>query len=234
MEVLITRALEDGLEFQKDLSAKSILSHVLPLHHIEHLNVALEGEFQALILTSKQGASALKNYPHLSSLPVYCVGDETARVATESGFKNTHSAHGDVHDLVDLIVKECVKGMRFLYLSGEDVRHDLVQILRDQGFLCDQKVVYKIYDCIDLSPDEQALLHSKQITHIPLFSPKSAERLVRCMKAYRVDCASKICVCLSEDIATVAKDVKWHTIDVVLHPSRESMTEYFNGRSQNK
>ena len=230
MEVLITRALEDGLEFQQDLSAKGIIAHVLPLHHVEHLNVAIEGEFQALILTSKQGASALKNYPQLSSLPVYCVGDETARVAAENGFKNTHSAHGDVHDLLDLIVRECAHDIHFLYLSGEDVRHELSQILKDHGFLCDQKVVYKIHDRIDLSPDEQALLHSKQITHIPLFSPKSAERLVRCMKDYHVDCSSKICVCLSHDIATVAKDVKWHTIDVVLHPSRESMTEYFNGR----
>ncbi len=230
MEVLITRALDDGLEFQKDLSAKSIIAHVLPLHRIEHLNVSVEGEFQALILTSKQGASALKNYPQLSSLPVYCVGDETARVAAENGFKNTHSARGDVHDLVCLIGKECVQGTHILYLSGEDVRHDLSQILKDHGFQCDQKVVYKIHDRTALTPDEQALLHSQHITHIPLFSPKSAERLIRCMKVYDVDCSSKICVCLSNDIATVAKDVKWHTIDVVLHPSQESMTEYFNGR----
>jgi len=230
MEVLITRALEDGLEFQKGLRTQNITSHVLPLHRVEHLTVPIEGEFQGIILTSKQGASTLRNYPQLSSLPVYCVGDETARMAAENGFKNTHSAQGDVHDLLGLIVKECVQGMRFLYPSGEDIRHDLSQILKDHGFQCDQKVVYKIHDHTDLTPDEQALLHSKNITHIPLFSPKSAERLVRCVKAYRVDCASKICVCLSEDIAMVAKDVKWHTIDVVLHPSRESMTEYFNGR----
>ena len=80
---------------------------VLPVIATRPLAFGLDdfADARGLAVTSQAAIAALE--PVLSLLcdmPVYAVGDATAKAAREAGFKTVYSAAGKVGDLVDLIL----------------------------------------------------------------------------------------------------------------------------------
>jgi uroporphyrinogen-III synthase len=106
------------VERAKAIGLKAV---AMPLFAIEAVpwTVADAGDFDGLLLTSANAVrEAGKGLACLRALPVHAVGDATAAVAREAGFKITSVGHAGV----DALLGTVAPGMRLLHLCGEDRR----------------------------------------------------------------------------------------------------------------
>ena len=87
------------------LAARGIDSLIEPLLGIEPVPGAAVDPtgLQGLLVTSANGARAVARLLPDRSLPVWAVGDSSARAARALGFEHVESAGGDVETLADLV-----------------------------------------------------------------------------------------------------------------------------------
>ena len=79
---------------------ESLIEPVIDIHPLNDVQLPNLDKMQALLLTSANGVRAFaeRQAGALPDLPVFCVGDATARAARAAGFGNVESAGGDVDD----------------------------------------------------------------------------------------------------------------------------------------
>src|SRR5579884_771527 len=141
MRVAVTRPQADGERTARALRARGHDVLLAPLLRIESLPADVSGDWSAVAVTSANALSASGDrIARLKRLPIFTVGRRTAAAATE--FAEVHSADGDVHDLVRLIVAEH-RGGKLLYLAGEDRAADLVGALAQHGIAGEMRIVYR-------------------------------------------------------------------------------------------
>lgn len=94
---------------------------VMPLFAVEPLDWQARpaDQYDALLIASanvlRHGGAGLDQY---TSLPVYAVGAQTARMATDAGFTVVHAGTGGIHRLLPVVTAHGHR--RALRLSGED------------------------------------------------------------------------------------------------------------------
>jgi uroporphyrinogen-III synthase len=174
--VLLTRPAAQSASFAQSLQARvgGLRVVVSPLMATVFHTVTLPKEpLQGVILTSQTGAEAAGRLR--TQLPdlAYCVGDRTAHVAREAGFR-VQSAQGDAEALLALILRE--KPQALIHLRGREARGDLAQRLSAAGVFTQERVVYA-QEVQPLSAQAVALLSGHAPVIVPLFSPRSAEIL---------------------------------------------------------
>jgi uroporphyrinogen-III synthase len=148
---------------------------ISPLIKIVPRHVPLHSaDFGDVILTSANGARALADLCDVTGRTAYCVGDQTAEIATKLGM-HAVSAHGAAADLIELIKRSDPK-QPLLHARGQETRGDIAQILRSVGYEVLSEVLYAQEPC-DLSAEAKALLCAENIIAAPLFSPRSAQLL---------------------------------------------------------
>lgn len=129
---------------------------------------------RGLIFTSETGVEGFLRLPDAASLaqvPVWCVGDQTARVAREAGLA-ARSASGDAAALLAAIIAAGDKGP-LLHLCGQDTRGDLAARLTGAGISTTVATVYA-QQPQPLTPAALALLRGSTPVVVPLFSPRTA------------------------------------------------------------
>ena len=174
--VLITRPAAQSASFAQSLRAQvpEVRVVVSPLMAtVFHAVTLPEGPLQGVILTSQTGAAAAGRLR--AQLPdlAYCVGDRTAQVARQAGFR-VQSAQGDAEALLALILRE--KPQNLIHLRGREARGDLAQRLSAAGVSTQERVVYA-QEVQPLTDEAVAVLSGHAPVIIPLFSPRSAEIL---------------------------------------------------------
>ena len=105
LRVLLTRPRADSEELASILSRRGYDCIVEPLLSVDDTAAPapdLRG-VQAFLVTSANGARALAAATERRDLPVFAVGDATARAADEAGFRAIENAAGDVDALADLV-----------------------------------------------------------------------------------------------------------------------------------
>lgn len=146
---------------------------ISPLMRIVPQDVALQrADFGDVILSSANGARALADLCDVSGLMAYCVGDQTAEIATQLGMI-ARSAHGAAADLIDLIKRSDPK-QPLLHARGQETRGDIAQNLRAAGYTVRSEVLYAQEPCA-LSIEALNLLSAEKTIVAPLFSPRSAK-----------------------------------------------------------
>ncbi len=145
---------------------------ISPLLRIVPQDVALRrADFGDVILTSANGARALADLCDVTGLTAFCVGDQTAEIATQLGMV-AHSAHGAAADLIELIRRSEPK-QPLLHARGQETRGEIAQALQAHGYDVRSKVLYAQEPC-DLSAEARDLLSAENVIAAPLFSPRSA------------------------------------------------------------
>jgi uroporphyrinogen-III synthase len=155
---------------------------VAPLIHIEALEDAGigSGPWAAFLLTSVNAVRGLAKHTHrdeVRRVPVFTVGERTARAIRSHGFTDVVSADGNVIDLAKLIAARLKPPARLLYLTAEDRSGDLAGTLRAQGFIVDVAVVYRAVAAKTL-PSEAVAALTGGIDGVLHFSRRSAETYV--------------------------------------------------------
>lgn len=220
--VLLTRPAAQSASFAQSLQARveGLRVIVSPLMATVFHTVSLPKEpLQGVILTSQTGAEAAGRLR--TQLPdlAYCVGDRTAQVAREAGFR-VQSAQGDAEALLALILRE--KPQALIHLRGREARGDLAQRLSAAGVFTQERVVYA-QDTQPLSDEAVAVLSGKAPVLVPLFSPRSAEILGAAWQGLATH-APLVVVAISQAVAEAAAFCPTKPV-LAAHPDAPSMLD---------
>ncbi|URQ74958.1 MAG: uroporphyrinogen-III synthase [Candidatus Ochrobactrum gambitense] len=137
--------------------------------------------FDALTVTS---ANAFRHAGHAlpnRDMPLFAVGEGTARAACEAGFTEVVDGGGDAVRLAETMRRTLPQGARILYLAGrvrQPIFEERVSAAGLDMTVCD---VYDI-ETIDYPRDElQRILGTQPLAAVMLYSGVAAEKFVEAM-----------------------------------------------------
>jgi uroporphyrinogen-III synthase len=181
---------------------------------------------QALVLTSANAAPALG--APARQLPLFTVGDSTARAAKEAGCSTVISAAGSGADLARLIARRCrPERGALLHLSGENVRPGLAEQLAAAGFDLRRQVVYRAVPARALSAPTIEALARRQVEAVLLFSPRTAQTFVQLIVRHglRDHLATTAAICLSAAVVQPCRELIWRAIHLAAEPELGALLE---------
>ncbi|WP_044558529.1 uroporphyrinogen-III synthase [Azospirillum sp. B4] len=235
--VLVTRPQPEA---DRTAAAVAALGHdvlVDPLMTIQDLDVALPPPqaVQAILVTSVNGVRALTRLGGDRTLPpyacpLYAVGDRTAAAARDLGFIQVRSAAGDVGDLVRLVAAEAqVDGGLLLHAAGEDVAGDPAGALAAQGFATRRLALYRAVAADALLPGIRDALAAGTVSHVLLFSPRSARTFVNLAVRNGIDLTAVSALCLSPAVAGALGEgdggSPFRHVAVAAHPDQAALLD---------
>lgn len=235
--VLLTRPRNDAAADAITLERKGYRTAIEPVLVIEPVAATLDlAAVQAVLATSANGVRALAAADSARDVPLFAVGEATARAAHDAGFTSVKSAAGDSRDLARLVAEALdPTAGPLLHVAGEDVAGDLVETLSAHGFAVTRRVLYRARTQAALTPGGARLIEDGAIDAVLFFSPRSARTFVSLTVAARLApaCAGMAAICLSRavaDAATGAEDgvdrsVAWRAVRVAARPDRAALIE---------
>jgi uroporphyrinogen-III synthase len=232
VHVLITRPRADAAVLAEELEARGHQVMVEPLLTIAPLAEVippLDG-VQAILLTSANAVPALRGTN--LRLPVFVVGEATARAARESGCGDVHAAAGDAASLARLIVARCRPNEgSLLHLCGAEVRPGLAEPLEAAGFTLRRQVVYRAVAARSLSRQAIAAIRQEAIDAVLLFSPRTASVLVGLLAGHGLSgCLRQTeAICLSAAVAESCRQVEWKAVRIAARPEVGSLLGQLEG-----
>src|SRR5262245_25088682 len=189
MRFIVTRPQEDGRAVAARLAAAGHEVVSAPLLAIVGRWAAIpQRDYQAVLVTSANGARALARHPdsaRLKGLAVHAVGPASAAAMREAGWRRVGQAGGDVTALIAEVRRDLdpARGP-LLYVSGETVSGDLAGALSAAGFAVERVVLYAAEPAATL-PDAaaEALAERRSGDGVLLYSPRTAAIWVRLVTA---------------------------------------------------
>jgi uroporphyrinogen-III synthase len=144
--------------------------------------------FDAVILSSANAVRAIENHAiraRLTLLPVFAVGEHTARVARDAGFTNITVADGDAISLRERIAESAAAGKlkkkaSLCYLAGSDLSRDLAGELGARGFTVTTRTVYRMVPVAGFTRAASDAFRAGTIEAVLHYSRRSARALSRC------------------------------------------------------
>lgn len=209
MKLLLTRTAEDNEALKPLLADMGIEGVSLPLFTVERLHPSICGEFDAVIATSRNATHAAKAFAHL---PFYVVGEKTAETLAAHGCTIARAAP-DAARLLPMLPK----GLRYLYLSGEQVREDF----QNTPHNVQREVVYRT---LPLPP---RAFSTEGLDGALFFSPTSV-RILHALYA-RCDTLHLDAYCISQEVAQKAKTCfTFHRVYAAEEPTLQSLLQCIN------
>jgi uroporphyrinogen-III synthase len=216
------------MELAHQLAARGDTALVEPLLSIERVpgvKPQLAG-MQALVMTSANAATALS--APARRLPLFAVGEATARAARRAGCSAVFSAAGSGTDLARLIAHRCrPEDGAILHLSGADVRPGMAEELSAAGFALRRQVVYRAVSARALSPAAVEALAGRQVEAVLLFSARTARTFVELVASHglRDHLATTAAICLSAAVAQPCRELVWRAIYLAAGPDLGALLE---------
>ncbi|MDK9720685.1 MAG: uroporphyrinogen-III synthase [Rhodospirillales bacterium] len=228
MRLLVTRPAEDAAPLAKLLEERGHEVTLEPLLKIEPIDGAVldvDG-VQALLFTSANGVRVFAGLSSERQLPVYAVGDSTARAATEAGFVRIESAGGDVEDLARLVREKCYPARgALLHPAASKLAGDLATLLGGQGFEVRRAVIYEAKAATALSPETIQRFQDGLIDGVLFFSPRTAESFASlAVKANIKDRLSRTSAfALSRAVAERLRELPFRRLRVAAKPEQSAL-----------
>ena len=210
--ILITRPLQQSLKLQKFLGQHKLSAHINSLLTIvpRKVNWPDISNYAALITTSARSIEIIgKTYSHLS-LPIWCVGKESAKVAKELGYTTFISQQENALSLIEDLKKTyCQKKDRLLYISGAVTSVKLETILGAFLFKCDRLVVYDSVMSSNFKTCTLNLFAKEKIKIVLFYSKQAAKSFKLCMEKSKINLSLIIALCKSEKIHKEIQVLNW-------------------------
>lgn len=227
VRMLVTRPEPDAQATLARLDALGIAAVAAPLMVRRTLDASLPpGDgFTAMVLTSANAVRSLLDrgvldrYRHL---PVFAVGDRTAREASEAGFERVSSAAGALQDLINAMTIARVPGPIF-HPTGKHQSADLAKALAPLGVMV---ATAKIYDmvAIEALPDQVLAELGGDIGAVLAYSRRSAEIFAALASSLPRERRSKLALlCLSETVAEPLLEARFSRISLADRADEDAM-----------
>jgi len=230
MRLLLTRPREDSAELADALANIGVTALMEPLLRIEFVDAPPPGlsGVQALLVTSANGVRAFAKVSPERDIPVYAVGDTSARAARDLGFAQVESASGDVEALAALVCDrlEPADG-DLLHVAGSRLAGDLAGSLQKSGFGYRRAVLYAAEKTMQLSDAAQRAVETGELDGVVLYSPRTADGLVGLLRAAGLagKCKHMTAFCLSGAVADKAGALNWQNMVVADSPDQAALIE---------
>ena len=232
MRILITRPQPGAADTALALREHGHEPIIAPLFEIELLSDVdpNNGPWTAILLTSANGLWGIASFAwdkKWHSMPVFAVGDVSAKAARDMGFVEVASAGGNVNDLANLVAARLQPPARLLYLAGEERTGDLAGALRAKNFEVDLVVVYRFLTAQFLSEPDAAAL-AGEIDAVLHFSRASAEDFLKAARSSNLLEAAltkPVHFCLSEQVAAPLREAGAARIQVAAQPTQDALLE---------
>jgi len=226
--ILLTRPRGDSEAFAAKLAACGVSCVIAPLMTIEPLPMASvdPGEFQAVLVTSANGARCLTRLPDLCRLPVFAVGPATAAEAREARVVDVRCAQGDVVALADLVIRDLdPRAGPLLHLAGTVTAGDLAGALGCAGFTVERLQAYRAVTAEALPEEAAAALRDGDLQGAAFFSPRTATTFVRLTeKAGLAGTVTRVrAFCLSSAVSESLDPLAWAERHVAERPDGASL-----------
>jgi len=238
LRALITRPEEDAAPLAAALIQRGIetsIESLLSIRTLPEADVDLTG-VQAILFTSANGVrafaelAAAKGPAEWREIPVFAVGDATARTARAAGFAQVSSAAGNVESLAELIAAKLdpQKGALF-HAAGSAVAGDLAGLLGGRGFELRRSMIYEAHPAERLSPSTVEALEQGGFDLILFFSPRTAATFASLTQAAGgkavEGCRRAAALCLSPAVASVVSALPFRAVESADHPDLPSMLQ---------
>jgi uroporphyrinogen-III synthase len=224
--------LRPELDARRTAAALRALGHdvvTAPLMRIEAVSDLRIGArpWAAILVTSANAARAIAAHARtmqLRALPVFAVGQQSARTMNAAGFANVSSVDGDVRAMATFVARNS-PGSPLLYLAGEDRSGDLAGALRDRGFEVETVIVYRAIAETNF-PFMAADALVAGLDGVLHFSRRSAETYIALSRKSRLEGALKpIQFCLSEQVAEPLRRAGAASIRIAPRPTEAALLE---------
>jgi uroporphyrinogen-III synthase len=228
LRALVTRPREESEGLARALAARGIEPVIEPLMKVHYLApVALDlGSVQAVLCTSANGVRALARASGERRVPLLAVGDATAARARSEGFTAVGSAGGDVSDLARLAAARlCPQDGQLLHIAGNIVAGDLVEMLRERGFVIERRVLYEARPTMALSQSTVDALRSGSIDFALFFSPRTAAIFAELAGAAGVTecCTTMTAVSISRAADAALGNLRWRDRRIAERPNQSAL-----------
>jgi len=227
MKMLVTRPEPDGQATAARLAALNIEAVVASVMVRRTLDASLPPPdgFTAMVLTSANAVRSLAErgvvgqYAHL---PVFAVGDHTAREASEAGFVRVSSAAGAFQDLVNAMTIARMRGPIF-YPAGKHQSADLAKAVAPLGVMVATAKVYEMVAVGSLPAEILAEL-GRTIGAVLCYSRRSAEIFAELAASLPRDRRNSLAMlCMSEAVAEPLLEARFGRISLADRPDEDAM-----------
>ncbi len=228
MRLLITRIPAEAARLAAVLTAAGHDCTVAPMIEIvprPGATIDTAGA-QGFLITSASGLAGLAAATDRRDLPVYAVGDSTARKARAAGFATVHSAAGDVDDLADLVARTADPGAgRLIHATGGAVAGDLAGVLGRRGFSVERVTLYDSVPATGFAPEVVAALAAGGFDGYLFFSPRTAATFVTLARSCvpGADFGGGTAYCLSAAVAAAASPLGFGRVAVAAAPTEADL-----------
>jgi uroporphyrinogen-III synthase len=228
MQALVTRPREDAQGIAADLRGRGLEVMVEPLLDIVPVaapTIATD-DLQGVLATSANGIRALARALPGRGLPVWAVGDATARCARDLGYRRVESAGGDVHSLAALVRDRARPDAgALLHAAGTKLAGDLAGLLGEAGFAVRRVVLYDAHPARTLSGSLIEALTAGRLSLALFFSPRTARTFVTLAEAAGIGdrCGTVAAYALSPAVADILADLPWRAVVTAETPTQAAL-----------
>lgn len=228
MRYLITRPEEDAAPLAQAMQAlghDALIDSMLRITPFEDVLLDTDG-VQALLFSSANGVRAFSDISLNRRVPVYTVGEASAAVARDMGFRRVFAAGGDVISLAQLVTASLKPEEGILmHISGTVVARELKDLLQKEKFNVFRVRLYESEPTTRLSDPTITHFNKGEMEGVLFYSPRTAQIFTDLIIENRLTeaCRRVQALCLSEAVAEVADQLPWRAIKVAESPSQSAM-----------
>lgn len=178
---------------------RGFIAYYQPLLSIEHLPILpLPENTQAIVLTSANAAEYLSNSNWDRNIPIYGVGIATVTAAKLAGFKYCSAPNSAPYPSANKLIDWIKKNLQpddgiIVHGSGEILRYDVANTLKEYGFKTLRIVLYKTVKIISFTNDIAKALKHEQIQIAAISSQQAIETFATYCKNENIN-AQKISI----------------------------------------
>ena len=233
MKILVTRPQPQADKTAQKLIAMGHDVIVEPMLSFQRLTVDgdVAGDAKAIAATSARAIEALVFnglVSQLQHLPLYCVGEATARAAEASGFQKVFQAGGDVDSLSKLIVDSNQDAPVF-YPAAVDRSGDLAGQLEQQGIACRMVEIYQMAAATGFSEKTREQIQSQTVDYALFYSLRTIQIFLSLsnLEKTTVFLNSMKALCVSKRVAEHAG--AFGEVFTAKTPNEDSLLELLSG-----
>lgn len=226
--LLLTRPEADAARLRQDLQRRGFTVDSAPMLAIQPLPQAADmalPDIAGLLITSANGLRALAAATQRRDLPVYAVGEASARAARQAGFAQVLAAGGDVFSLADLVrqVAHREAGPLF-HAAGETLAGDLKAMLEADGFTVRRETLYRAVPVAELPSEVAKNLSESAYDGILFFSPRTASGFATlAAPGFAAGLNKAAAFCLSAAVAERLAGLPWRRLCIAAEPSEAAL-----------
>jgi uroporphyrinogen-III synthase len=237
MAILVTRPEPDNETTAAALRAKGFGVLRAPMLRFEAVafHDDTDARYGAVIVSSANALRAIEADlagSRLLTLPLFAVGERSAKAARRAGFRDVAVAEGNAAALRDLIVasvraKTLKKASTLLYLAGADLAGDLAGELGERGFSVVTHTTYRMVPVSSLPQEAVDAFAANKVEAVLHYSRRSARAFLDAVRAAGVEISALALpqCCISDAVASIVRDVGATQVLVARSPDESGLFE---------